>query len=221
MQRTERISIHLRPKLRFFSLALFAAFTIVSACNRAPENPAAFPPSTSNDCLPNLTLTDQSGKPINLPSLKGKPALFDFIYTTCPGPCLTLTSRMKQVAKRIGPMLGTQVTFVSVTVDPEHDGPSQLLEYSKQQGADQPGWLFLSGPPADIERLMSQFNLKRQREADGTVDHVLEFFLVGPDGKQLYQYVASRADPDALANDLEQAAKNGAVSGSNSTSAHY
>jgi hypothetical protein len=34
--------------------------------------------------------------------------------------------------------------------------------------------------------------LHREREADGTVDHVLELFLLGPDGRQMYQYVGSR-----------------------------
>ena len=52
---------------------------------------------------------------------------------------------------------------------------------------------------------MAQFDLIRQREADGTVDHVLEFFLVGPDGKELYQSLGSRTDPTTIARDVEQA----------------
>jgi cytochrome oxidase Cu insertion factor (SCO1/SenC/PrrC family) len=59
---------------------------------------------------------------------------------------------------------------------------------------------------------MSQFNLVRQREANGTVDHVLEFFLVGADGRQLYQYAASHADPMTIAGDIEHALQTGTVS---------
>jgi len=156
-------------------------------------------------------LTDQHGRKVSLASLKGKPALFDFIYTSCPGPCLMLTSRMRLIANRLGPMLGSKVWFVSVTVDPEHDGPAELLNYAKQQGADQNGWLFVTGSPADIEQLMNQFKLVRQREADGTVDHVLEFFLVGPDGRQLYQYAASHAEPALVSSDIRQAAQTGSA----------
>jgi len=185
---------------------------VASACNRGGERTGAYSPSSTGDCLPNLTLTDQNGKKISLASLKGKPALFDFIYTSCPGPCLMLTSRMRLIANRLGPLLGSKVWFISITVDPEHDGPAELLNYAKQQGADQNGWLFLTGSPADIEQLMNQFKLVRQREADGTVDHVLEFFLVGPDGRQLYQYAASHAEPALVSSDIRQAAETGAAS---------
>ena len=185
---------------------------VATACHRGVERTGAYSPSSTGDCLPNLTLTDQYGKKVSLASLKGKPALFDFIYTSCPGPCLMLTSRMRLIANRLGPLLGSKVWFVSVTVDPEHDGPAELLNYARQQGADQNGWLFLTGSPADIEQLMNQFKLVRQREADGTVDHVLEFFLVGPDGRQLYQYAASHAEPALVSSDIRQAAETGSAS---------
>jgi protein SCO1 len=185
---------------------------VAAGCNRGVERTGAYSPSGTGDCLPHLTLTDQNGKKVSLASLRGKPVLFDFIYTSCPGPCLMLTSRMRLIANRLGPMLGSKVWFVSVTVDPEHDGPGELLNYAKQQGADQNGWLFLTGSPADIEQLMNQFKLVRQREADGTVDHVLEFFLVGPDGRQLYQYAASHAEPALVSSDIRQAVETGSAS---------
>jgi protein SCO1 len=195
---------------------LLAATLVVGlvavGCNRGVERTGAYSPSSTGDCLPNLTLTDQNGKKVSLASLKGKPVLFDFIYTSCPGPCLMLTSRMRVIANRLGPMLGSKVWFVSVTVDPEHDGPAELLNYAKQQGANQNGWLFLTGSPADIEQLMNQFKLVRQREADGTVDHVLEFFLVGPDGRQLYQYAASHAEPALVSSDIRRVADTGSAS---------
>jgi protein SCO1/2 len=206
-----------RFSLVMIALIILPAFA-APGCNRSAERTGAYAPTGSDDCLPDITLTDQNGKKVSLASLKGKTVLFDFIYTTCPGPCLMLTSRMRLIAKRIGPMLGDRVWFVSVTVDPEHDGPTQLLDYSKQQGADEKGWLFLTGSPAQIEQVMSQFKLVRQREADGTVDHVVEFFLVGPDGKQLYQYVASHADPATVASDIEQAARTGTVSSTDTSS---
>ena len=48
----------------------------------------------------------------------------DFIYTTCPGPCLMETAKFANVALRLGNDLGSKVTLVSITVDPEHDGPN-------------------------------------------------------------------------------------------------
>jgi protein SCO1 len=139
--------------------------------------------------------------------------LFDFIYTTCPGPCLVLTSRMKTIADRLGPKLGAEARIVSITVDPEHDHPEQLRTYANAQGADLNGWLFLTGTPTQIEEVMARFNLVRKREADGTVDHVLEFFLVDANGRELLQYMGEKAEPDRVASDVERAAAHEPVAG--------
>jgi hypothetical protein len=48
--------------------------------------------------------------------------------------------------------------------------------------------------------------LIRQREANGTVDHVLEFFLVDANGRALLQYMGEKAEPEQMANDLERLA---------------
>jgi cytochrome oxidase Cu insertion factor (SCO1/SenC/PrrC family) len=186
----------------------FAGLLIVialAACNNNTAGVGTYS-STTADCLPNLRLVDQYGQLVSLTSLKGRPVLFDFFYTSCPGPCLVLTARMRSIAEKLGSELGSRVSFVSVTVDPEHDNPSQLLAYAKEQRAEHKGWLFLTGAPAQVDTLMAQFKLRREHESDGSVAHVLEFFLVGADGHLLFQYLASEVPPARIAGDLEQAA---------------
>jgi len=163
-------------------------------------------PSIGPYCLPPISLVDQNGHDVSLESLKGKPILFDFIYTRCPGPCLLITAKMKNIADALGPKLGPDVRFVSVSVDPEHDTPSDMLNYAHEMGIKNPDWLFLTGPPARIDSLMERFRLKRVIEPNGAVDHVLEFFLVGSDGHLVAQYVAIGANATKIANDLEQVA---------------
>lgn len=211
--------------IRFFfaMLAVFAgAATLIGCRQPAPDigERGGFAVRNTSDCLPDITLVDQNGRNVSLASLKGKPVLFDFIYTTCPGPCLLLTARMKKIANRLGPKLGTDARIVSITVDPEHDRPEQLRTYASAQGADVNGWLFLTGTPKQIEDVMARFDLIRQREADGTVDHVLEFFLVDPNGRALLQYMGEKAEPDRVASDVERAAahepvaaRDGAIAG--------
>ena len=202
-------------------VALMIAMMLVSGgCNNNTEAPAQYSAASQTDCLPDLKLLDKYGQPLSLASLKGKPILFDFFYTSCPGPCLVLTARMRSIADKLGNNLGTKASFVSVTVDPEHDKPSQLLAYSKEQRADHKGWYFLTGTPAQIDSLMARFKLIRGHEADGSVDHVLEFFLVGPDGHLRYQYLASDVRSDRIASDIEHAAgANGLAAKLNSTRA--
>jgi protein SCO1 len=202
-------------------VALLGAATLTSCRQPARDigERGGFEIRDTSDCLPDITLVDQNSRNVSLVSLKGKPVLFDFIYTTCPGPCLLLTSRMKRIADRLGPKLGTEARIVSITVDPEHDRPEQLRTYANAQGADVNGWLFLTGTPAQIEEVMSRFKLIRQREADGTVDHVLEFFLVDSNGHALLQYMGEKAEPDRVASDVERAAAHEPVAAGDSANA--
>ena len=201
-----RIAASIGTSLSLTMLVVLACAVTLIGCRQQAQNSGeggGFPMRDASDCLPDITLVDQHGQKISLASLKGKPVLFDFIYTSCPGPCLLLTARMKKIADRLGPKLGTEVRIVSITVDPEHDRPKQLLSYASAQGANVKGWLFLTGTPQQIEDVMARFKLIRQREADGTVDHVLEFFLVDANGRALFQYMGERVVPEQVAKDCE------------------
>jgi protein SCO1/2 len=209
-----RAPITITANLMLSIVIVLAASAALAGCRRQAEDAgerAGFAVHDASDCLPDITLADKDGQMVSLSSLKGKPVLFDFIYTTCPGPCLLLTARMNRIARQLGPALGTDARIVSITVDPEHDKPKQLLAFANEQGANVAGWLFLTGTSEQIDDVMTRFRLIREREADGTVDHVLEFFLVGPDGRVLLQYIGEKADPDRVASDMERAAAGKAV----------
>jgi cytochrome oxidase Cu insertion factor (SCO1/SenC/PrrC family) len=94
------------------------------------------------------------------------------------------------------------VTIVSITLDPEHDGPAQLAAYAKSQSADNNGWLFLTGKPADIDQVLAAFKLRRMRESDGSIMHSVSAFLLGPDGHQIRQYNALDVSAKAVAADI-------------------
>jgi protein SCO1/2 len=189
-------------------LALTASWVAIAVgCKSTQDNlPQGVSPAYGDsDCLPNLTLTDQHGRPVSLASLKGKPLLVDFIYTSCPGPCLVITHRMAKVAEQLGTQLGTKVILVSITVDPEHDGPAQLLYYTKQMLAERPGWLFLTGSPDQIDRVLQAFKLTRQRQSNGSIDHIVDFFLVGPDGREKLIMDPNDISAETVAAHLTQA----------------
>jgi len=161
------------------------------------------------NCLTDTNLTDQNGNNVSLASLKGKPMLVDFIYTSCPGPCLMETAKFANVALRLGNDLGSKVTLVSITVDPEHDGPKQLLDYSKQQGADEKGWIFLTGGPGDIDQALAGFKLSRQIEPDGSVGHLVDMMLVGSDGKLVREYNGQIVKAQDIVDDVKKTLNNG------------
>ena len=192
----------MNPNRRVFAVVALALILAASGCAR--EAAGDYPASNGNNCLPDVSLIDQHGKAISLASLKGKPVLIDFIYTSCASTCPVLTSKIAAVARELGPALGANVTIVSITLDPEHDGPAQLAAYAKSQTADNNGWLFLTGKPADIDQVLAAFKLRRMRESDGSIMHSVSAFLLGPDGHQVRQYNALDVSASAVVADIDR-----------------
>jgi protein SCO1/2 len=188
------------------SFAVVALALILAASGCAREAAGDYPASNGNDCLPDVSLIDQHGQVISLASLKGKPVLIDFIYTSCASTCPVLTSKIAAVARELGPALGANVTIVSITLDPEHDGPAQLAAYAKSQAVESNSWLFLTGKPADIDQVLAAFKLRRMRESDGSIMHSVSAFLLGPDGHQIRQYNALDVNAKTVAADIDRLA---------------
>jgi len=76
---------------------MFSLFA-VAGCHRDSGSAAA------ESVLTDAKLVDQNGNTVALTSLKGKPMVVDFIYTSCPGPCLMETAKLENVALRLGSM---------------------------------------------------------------------------------------------------------------------
>lgn len=185
---------------------IFAAMLFVSSgCSRG-DAPGSYPAVNQAQCLPdNLELVDQAGKKIPLDSLRGTPVLVDFIYTTCTSTCPLLTQKMAAVAKLLGPALGSKVKIVSFTIDPAHDGPPELARYAERMGASDPGWIFLTGTPAQIAQVLAIYGLKIGQGSDGSIMHMTAAFLLGASGRQLRQYNGLEVSAQTIVSDINRA----------------
>ncbi len=193
----------LRSSTRIAGLAAALLVLAIAGCTRAPVSaPGSYPAANLNDCLPPVALVDQHGNRVVLRSLRGKPVLIDFVYTSCHLECPALTAKFRMIARALGPTLGARVTMVSISLDPEHDLAPVLLKYAQAAGADEPGWLFLAGPPAAIDQVLAGFRIKRMRQNDGSIAHVAAAFLIGPDGRQVRQYDVLAVSPTTVADDV-------------------
>ena len=55
-----------------------------------------------------------------------------------------------------GIFLSKQVFFVSLSSDPGRDTPRALKRFAQEQGADVPGWIFLTGRTANVEHILKK-----------------------------------------------------------------
>src|SRR5438309_9228538 len=100
--------------------------------------------------VPEFELTNQDGKAFGSAQLRGKIWIADFIYTTCPGPCPMISTRMSELQK---PLEKTDVHLVSFSVDPAKDTPQVLRGYAERLQAEPGRWDFLTGPQSTIYNL--------------------------------------------------------------------
>jgi protein SCO1 len=103
--------------------------------------------------LVNVPLTTHEGRSVRFydDCVKGRVVAINFMFTTCGRGCPVTTANLVQVRKALVER-GRDVTFLSISLDPEHDTPDVLRAYAESYRVG-PGWLFLTGETTDIERL--------------------------------------------------------------------
>ena len=144
--------------------------------------------------VPAFHLVNQAGQPFGNENLAGKVWIADFIYTTCPGPCPMISTRMSEMQK---PLEDTDVHFVSFSVDPGKDTPEVLARYADQLQAVPGRWDFLTGPKSEIYNLSRQGFKLAAGEHDGEKGqplHSTRMILVDRHGQIRGYYDGTEAD---------------------------
>jgi cytochrome oxidase Cu insertion factor (SCO1/SenC/PrrC family) len=146
--------------------------------------------------VPIFQLTNQDGQPFGSAQLRGKIWIADFIYSTCPGPCPMISSRMSELQQ---PLQNSDVHLVSFTVDPAKDTPEVLRAYAQKFHAQPGRWDFLTGPQSIIYELSRdgfKLAVSDGRDDAGVPVHSTRMILVDRHGDIRGYYDA--AEPDAI-----------------------
>jgi protein SCO1/2 len=135
-------------------------------------------PIASYGSVPAFQLTNQRNEPFGSEQLNGKIWIADFVFTSCPGPCPMISSRMSEMQK---PLERSDVHLVTFTVDPETDTTEVLRGYAERLHAREGRWDFLTGDKAAIYNLTRNgFKLAVAESAgdDGQLVHSSRAVLV-------------------------------------------
>lgn len=152
----------------FKSIVTAAALLLAFSIPGAPGGAAWAAPKGSPwgaDYFPNVPLVTQDGKTVRFYDdlMKDKKVLVNFIFALCDKACPLDTAKMAEIQKLLGDRVGRDVFMYSITLDPEHDTPEKLKAYAAEFGAG-PGWLFLTGKRADIDKVRFKFGDRGKKE---------------------------------------------------------
>src|SRR5437868_476391 len=149
---------------------------------------------SSYGTVPEFLLVNQGGQNFGSAQLRGKIWIADFIYTSCPGPCPMISTRMSELQK---PLEKTDVHLVSFSVDPEKDTPDVLRGYAEKLHAEPERWDFLTGRKSAIYNLShNDFKLAVSDGSDeaGIPVHSTRMVLVDRHGEIRGYYETTDAD---------------------------
>jgi|TARA_B110000305_G_scaffold239688_1_gene308190 protein SCO1/2 len=120
----------------------------------------------------------------------GKVFIAEFFFTSCPSICIEMNKNMKILDNEFGDR--DDFGIASFTIDPDHDTPKVLKEYSELLEVKSKNWHFLTGDVTDIYDLSnSGFNIFSSINPDvaGGFEHQGFFALIDQNG-----YIRSRTN---------------------------
>ena len=112
------------------------------------------PAARARPAIPNVPVIDQFGRARSFYDhlVRDRMVLVNIFYTSCGATCPLVTQNLREVQDLLGARMGRDIFILSVSLQPELETPDVLRGYAAQWEA-RPGWSFLTGRPADIERL--------------------------------------------------------------------
>jgi protein SCO1/2 len=140
------------------------------------------------DSLPSFALFNQNGELVRPTAFRGRRVVINFIFTRCANPnmCPANTQRMVALQKAVQAAKIDNVTFVTISFDPEHDSPGALRQYADAYGMDLSNFQLLTGPVDEINEALIQFGIS-VRDENGTLIHNMATLIVSPEGRITYR----------------------------------
>ena len=179
-------------------LALGATVLAASGRDAAQPNPAgsrfegAIMPKGFR--APDFSLRDQDGRRVSMRSLRGRPVVVTFLYTTCEDTC----PAQAQTIRGALDLLGHDLPALAVAVDPPRDTPGSARAFlSKQRALGRID--FVLGSKEQLRPLWKGFAIAPQTV---TREHQSRFTLVDSRGFQRIGFPGGEATPERLAHDL-------------------
>ena len=126
-----------------------------------------------------IELVDANGTARRFSDLEGKVWLVSHVFTRCPGQCSGVCAALDEVVGEVEDR--GALHLVSVSLDPAHDRPRQLREFSQKHDLVRDNWWFVTGDAPALNRYMKEvFWLSAQERPEADRNNVNDLFIHDP-----------------------------------------
>ncbi len=148
---------------------------------------------------PDFTLVDGiTGRTVTLSALRGGTVALAFLYTNCPDVCPLTAERFRAAQRALGAD-ASRVTFVAVSVDPEHDTPEATRAFSAAHGLSQ-HWYYLIGPRPSLQAVWSAYGIGAIATGTPIVEHNDAIFVIDSRGRERVLMHSDQAADELVSN---------------------
>jgi len=104
--------------------------------------------------LPNVPLVTHDGRDVRFYDdlVKDRKVVLTFVSSRAPAYSTKVTRNLAAIQRLFGKRVGQDLFLYSIARDPERDSRAMLRNWAVWSGAG-PGWKFVTGAPADVEKL--------------------------------------------------------------------
>lgn len=138
-------------------LSLFRCLQPVTLVLLLACQPAAMSAPFAQTCLeqlPVLTVQSHDGRQLEFGRdlLRGRLLAVNFVFTRCQAICPLLGTSFATLRQLLDAD-HIDATLLSISLDPAHDTPERLQQWSAKLGGG-PGWTLLTGEPRTVQQLL-------------------------------------------------------------------
>lgn len=187
-------------------LGLGLAFAPLAAAGRAhatPAQPRRVSAAARSGFMPNVPVVTHTGRRVMFYDdlIRDRTVLLNFFLVQCTdGACPTATANLRKAQDLLGERMGRDVFFYSISLTPEKDTPRVLKAYAENFDV-KPGWTFLTGRRADIERLRRAIGfVEADPERDRDVNNHVGMGRYGDDRLDRWGGISLSTSPEHIAS---------------------
>jgi protein SCO1 len=154
--------------------------------------------------LPNVPLLTSDGERVRFYDdlVKDRKVVLTFVSSRAPGYSGTVTRNLGALQRLFGTRIGKDMFLYSIARDPERDSPAMLRDWAVWSGAG-PGWKFLTGRPADVDRLRRALGFASDNPVeDARPAYSVGLLRYGSEPEMRWAHCQSQAEPRVLAHSM-------------------
>jgi protein SCO1/2 len=167
----------------------------------SPWNGAEIP---DDQWAPIFTVESMDGELWSMEEQHGKVVVLAFVYTRCEDICPIISASLKYSQTLLDEHELENLTYVSITIDPYHDSPSVMQNWTADKGYN---WTHLTGSPEAVNPILDAYGVDPIGFDDDSdegygFNHTQPTYLIDAEGYLRVVWTDPNLPPDLFIEDV-------------------